>query len=84
MSGVPHGIAQEHRAARGDDRGAVVERAQVQCAQAQHPAQCRIGSEDHLKAAIEHKTIRRDVGADAAANAIGGFEDHNGRASLGQ
>ena len=84
MCGVADGIAQEHGPARGDDRGAVVERAQVQRAQVQYPPQRRISGEHHLKAAIQHKTLRRDVGADAAADGIGGFQDQYASAGLGQ
>ena len=81
---VPQWIPQEHRSLAGDDRRAIVERPQVQPAQVDHPPQRGICREQHLEAAIQHESIRGDIGTDAAADRIACFEDHHWNTGLGQ
>ena len=70
-------IAQEHRPIAGDYRCAVVEQAQVEGAEVENPPQCGIRGEQHLKSAIQHKTIGCTVRANAATDGVAGFDDRD-------
>jgi hypothetical protein len=81
---VPQWIAQEDGSTAGDDRRAIVEQPQVQPAQVNHPPQRGIRREQHLEPAIQHESVRRDIGADPAADGVAGFEDYHRSTGLGQ